>query len=116
MSSDDDTRVIGYFAFIPPLDVICDGDACVIAGSEDALRRYIGAQRGSYTLARIRKTRFGEILEGMRRGGAYAFDEESYDRFHPLAAKAGLRLEPQDFSAQGPTGIHLVRVAFASST
>ncbi len=33
MARDDDTRVIGYFAYTPPMHAICDGDACVIAGS-----------------------------------------------------------------------------------
>lgn len=115
MVSDDHTRVIGYFAFFPPMSVFCDGDACVIAGSEEAIMRYIGPD-SSLSASTIRKTRFGEILDGMRRGGAYAFDEQSYKRFYPLAAKAGLSLGPEDFSGDSPTGFHFVRVSVEPST
>jgi len=117
MAMEDKTRVIGYFAFSPPMDVVCDGDACVIAGSEDAMKGYIAkfgaAAKGS---SAIRKTRFGEILTGMLQGGAYAFDEESYSRFQPLAAQAGIDIVPQDFSVPGPTGMHFVRVAVGRCT
>ena len=37
--------VIGYFAFYPPQDVLCDGDACVIAGSQSSLNKYIKSPR-----------------------------------------------------------------------
>jgi hypothetical protein len=114
-ASNDQTRIIGYFAFFPPMDVVCDGPACVIAGSEEAMKRYIGTDRPLSTPT-IRKTRFGEILEGMKRGGAYAFDEQSYNRFFPLAVKAGLGLKPETFSEEGPTGIHFVRVSVEPGT
>jgi len=38
----------------------------------------------------IKKTRFGDIINGLQRGGAYAFDEESYRRFLPIAKQSGL--------------------------
>ncbi len=41
MPTDIDSKVIGYFAFSSPTEVICDGDACVISGSEQDLRNYI---------------------------------------------------------------------------
>ncbi len=86
MARDDDTRVIGYFAYTPPMYVVCDGDACIIAGSEAGMKRYIEAMvSGSLKGTRIKKTRFGEILKGLELGAAYAFDEEAYNRFHPLA-------------------------------
>ncbi len=117
MAIDDKTRVVGYFAFTLPMDVVCDGDACVIAGSETAMKRYI-AKLGvtAKNLPAIRKTRLGDILVGMYQGGAYAFDEESYNRFYPLAAKAGIDIGPQDFSMSGPTGMHFVHVAVNRST
>ncbi len=63
MTRDDDTRVIGFFACTPPMHVICDGDACVIAGSEAGMKRYAEAMvSGSLERTRIKKTRFGEIL------------------------------------------------------
>ncbi len=90
MARDDDTRVIGYFAYTPPMHVICDGDACVIAGSEAGMKRYAEAMvSGLLKGTRIKKTRFGEILKGLELGAAYAFDEEAYNRFHPLCQKGG---------------------------
>jgi hypothetical protein len=111
MARDDDTRVIGYFGYTPPMHAVCDGDACVIAGSEARMKRYVEAiVSGSFKETRIKKTRFGEILKGLKLGGAYAFDEEAYNRFHPLAKKAGLPITPQDFSGPTPTGMHFVRI------
>jgi len=117
MARDDDTRVIGYFAYIPPMNAVCDGDACVVAGSEASLKRYIRSMKaeapGSET---IRKTRFGEIMRGLQLGEAYAFDEEAYNRFYPLASKAGLGLGAEDFSQPSPTGMHFVRVQLTSAS
>ena len=81
MARDDDTRVVGYFAYTPPMNAVCDGDACVIAGSESAMKEYLESMTsGSLERSRIKKTRFGEILKGLQLGAAYAFDEESYNR------------------------------------
>ncbi len=114
MALNDDTRVIGYFAYTPPMHAVCDGDACVIAGSAAKMKQYIEAVvSGSLEETRIKKTRFGEILKGLELGGAYAFDEEAYNRFHPLANKAGLPMMPQDFSDPFPTGMHFVRIQLA---
>jgi len=57
-----DSKVIGYFAYSSPRAVVCSEKACVISGSEVAMRAYLqdlGAQ-GGHT---IRKTRFGEIMQ-----------------------------------------------------
>jgi hypothetical protein len=112
MSTADDAKVIGYFAYTSPTDVVCDGDACVIAGSDVDLRTYIselGAAGG--TNHTLKKTRFGEIMRGMSLGASYAFDEAAYNRFYPLAQREGLDFGPEDFSATGPgKGVHLVRV------
>jgi hypothetical protein len=109
--------VIGDFAYTPPVHAVCDGDACVIAGSEARMKRYVEAiASGSFKETRIKKTRFGEILKGLKLGGAYAFDEEAYKRFHPLAEKAGLPMTPQDFSGPSPTGMHFVRIQLAGIT
>ncbi len=113
----DDTRVIGYFAFTPPMHAICDEDACIIAGSEAEMKRYAEAvASGSLKETRIKKTRFGEILKGLQLGAAYAFDEEAYNRFQPLAEKAGLPMTLQDFSGPSPTGMHFVRIQLAGDT
>ena len=99
--------VIGYFAFYPPQDVLCEGDACVIAGSQSALNRYIKSLSSSGVEFQKRKTRFSEILEGLLGGGAYAFDEESYNLFYPLANKHGYNLGKEIFS-ETETGFHFV--------
>jgi hypothetical protein len=102
--------VIGWFAFAGP-NILCDGDACVIAGSPEAMRKIMArrATRGAPPLT-IKKTRFGEIMTGLRLGAAYCFDEEAYNRFLPLAQREGLDLGPEDFSDPGPHGVHLLRV------
>jgi hypothetical protein len=112
MSASDEAKVIGYFAYVSPTEVVCDGDACVVTGSDADLRSYIaelGPAGGiNHTL---KKTRFGEIMRGMGLGAAYAFDEVSYNRFYPLARREGYDFGPEDFSATGPgKGVHLVRV------
>ncbi|MCP3892690.1 MAG: hypothetical protein GY702_28015 [Desulfobulbaceae bacterium] len=101
--------VIGYFAIHPPQDVLCDGDACIIAGSQSALNRYINSLSYSGVEFQKRKTRFSEIQDGLFRGGAYAFDKESYKAFYPLANKHGYHLEHEEFP-ETETGRHFVIV------
>ena len=103
-----DSKVIGYFAFSSPTAVICEGDACVISGSEKRMRNYIASAKVESSKRKtIKKTRFGEIIKGMKMGAPYAFDEESYNRFYPLANKIGLDLKEEDFS-ETETGFHFV--------
>ena len=91
----------GYFAFASPTEVVCTGnygDACVISGSVRAMKAFLseidpGGQKGHT----IKKTRFGEILRGLKLGAAYGFDKESYKRFYPLARKEGLPVSEADF-------------------
>jgi len=116
MASAGDAKVIGYFAYISPSEVVCDGDACIIAGSEADLKAYlVSLASGQLTGYTIRKTRFGEIMRGMRLGAAYAFDEGAYNRFYPLAKREGLSLGPEDFSPTA-TGRHFVKVQFKIGT
>ena len=111
MAAANDTKIIGYFAYATPTEVFCDGDACIIAGSEIDMKRYLQAltddEGEKYT---VKKTRFGEVMRGMRLGAAYAFDEAAYNRFYPLAKGDGLDLRAEDFSGPSPTGRHFVRV------
>jgi hypothetical protein len=41
MSAANDLKVIGYFAYASPIDILCDGDACIIAGSDVDLKNNI---------------------------------------------------------------------------
>ena len=103
--ADRNTKVIGYFAHSSPTHVVCTGRACVIAASEQAMRDYLREiDPGNRTSHTIRKTRFGEIIQGMRLGGAYAFDSESYTRFYPLARTEGLKVAEADFETARQRG------------
>lgn len=92
-----DSKVMGYFAYSSAQAVVCTGKACVISGSESAMRQYL-SELGANGRHTVRKTRFGEIMQGLSLGAAYAFDEESYGRFLPLGREAGLALSDADFS------------------
>lgn len=94
-------KIIGYFAFSSPTEVVCTGnhgDACVISGSVRAMKAFL-KEIDPHDKKRhiVKKTRFGEILRGLNLGAAYGFDEESYKKFYPLARKEGLPVERADF-------------------
>jgi hypothetical protein len=111
MSPNIDTKVIGYFAKLSPTEVVCEGDACVIAGSEEEMKNYLKSiSANALKQAVIRKTRFSEIMNGIKLGAPYAFDEQAYDRFYPLANKIGFNLKKEDFSIPTETGRHFVVV------
>lgn len=98
MHRDIDSKVIGYFAFSSPTEVICEVDACVISGSEQSMRNYIvSTSSGSSQSTPMRKTRFDEITIGMKMRALYAFDEQSYNRFYLFANKIGLNLKEEEF-------------------
>jgi len=111
-----DSAVIGFFAYRSRQEVICtEGDACLVAGSERQMRGYVSEidpQGASGTT--IRKTRFGEILRGLHLGAAYAFDEEAYARFFPLAHAAGLPVEAANFGAARSTETRFLTVRLSS--
>ena len=98
--------VLGYFAFMSPMEVVCtDVDACVIAGSRATLEQHLAQSRPDRLAeATVKKTRFREVLRGLRLGAAYAFDEESYSKFYPMAQKAGLPVQEADFVAAKERG------------
>ena len=106
-------KIIGYFAYISKLGVFCDGDACVISGSDSSMKEYLSKMSedavSAYT---IKKTRLGEIMTGIKAGAAYCFDEESYNRFYPLAKEEGVECGPEDFTGTTPMGLHFVRVQY----
>ena len=108
--ADDANLVVGFFAS-DGTTVMCDGDACVISGSSQDMQRIV--ERLAPTRRRamtVRKTTFGEIWQGLQMGAAYAFDEQAYEAFRPLANRAGWPLAEEDFSDPGPLGYHFVRV------
>jgi len=65
--SEHETKVVGYFAYFSPAQVVCSAvDACVVSGSIKAMAEYLaeidplGASK-----ATVKKTRFGEIRRGL---------------------------------------------------
>jgi hypothetical protein len=56
------------------------------------------------------KTRFVEIVEGLRRGGAYAFDEESYQRFFHLAKLNGINIPVNEVFTESASAMHFIRI------
>ena len=116
--ADRSRKVIGYFAFASPAEVVCtgdQGDACVISGSVRAMKAFLteidpDGQKGHT----VKKTRFGEILGGLKLGAAYGFDEESYKKFYPLARKEGLPVKEADFDEMEGKGFRFFTVQLKS--
>ncbi|MCI5144382.1 MAG: hypothetical protein D3923_02390 [Candidatus Electrothrix sp. AR3] len=107
-------KVIGYFAFASRTEVVCTGDkgdACVITGSDREMKNFLSEidPKGLKNHT-IKKTRFGEILQGLKHGAAYGFDEESYERFYPLAMKEGLAVSKADYSKIDSESVHFFTV------
>ena len=102
-----DTKVIGFFAYASANEVVCtDRAACVITGSQKSMEEYIKELDPQDSKKRtIKKTRFGEIMRGLQLGAAYAFDEDAYTRFYPLAREVGLDVQPADFEKKKLEGL-----------
>lgn len=111
-------KIIGYFSYTKGGNVFCDGDACVISSSKEVMRFYIKEMLpDSREQDIIKKTKFGEIMNGLTRGGAYAFDKASYRKFLPLAKKCGMKDLPvadEFFSERSPTGLRFIRIQLAT--
>ena len=109
--SDRYSKVIGYFAYASPSEVVCTGEACVISGTDRAMRDYVAEiDPEGYKRRTIKKTRFGEILRGLKLGAAYAFDEESYKKFYPLARQEGLLVAEANFDEMKSKGFRFFTV------
>ncbi len=116
--ADRSRKVIGYFAFASPTEVVCtgdQGDACVISGSVRAMKAFLkeidpDEQKGHT----VKKTRFGEILRGLKLGATYGFDEESYKKFYPLARKEGLPVEEGNINEMKVKGFRFFTVQLKS--
>lgn len=105
MGNRHNSKVIGYFAYASSTAVLCTGEACVISGSEAAMKEYISEiDSGGRKFRNIKKTRFGEIVKGLQLGAAYAFDEEAYARFFPLAKQEGISVAEVDFKKKQEEG------------
>ena len=112
-----DTKVIGFFAYAFPSEVVCtDGAACIITSSQKSMEMYLAELDPQNNRKRtIKKTRFGEIMQGMQLGAAYAFDEDAYNRFYPLAIEVGLDVKPADFKEKKREGLRFFTVQIISN-
>jgi len=66
--------------------------------------------------AEIVKTRFGDILRALYRGGVYAFDREAYARFYPLAKIENLDVKEADVDKMEKEGLRFVTVRLADQS
>ena len=113
-------KVIGYFAIRRGSPyILCDGDACVIAGSEQSMNSYIvklaNDKPSNY---KVKKTRYGEIVKGMRMGAVYTFDKKAYKRFFPLAKAEGapvMDFKFEDDEKPHEDAVRLMRVKWFDS-
>jgi hypothetical protein len=79
-------KIVGYFAYSLDNEVFCSNSACVITSNEVSIQDMIGNQaedKKFYT----KKTKFKEVLSGLKQGGEYAFDEESFDILNNIILK-----------------------------
>jgi len=113
--SDNESKIIGFIAQRKnSIDLLCDGESAIVAGSEKKMESYIAnVINGKESNYDIKKARYGHILQCLKIGAAYSFDEESYSRFYPLAILEGKKLVEFGKDANivtGKTGLHLMRV------
>ncbi len=106
-------KIIGYFSHSRGA-VLCDGDACVIAGSRKLMLGYMQEMAPFVPgVDVIKKTKFIEIINGLEHGAAYALDEFSYRIFFPLAKKYGMNdlpLPNKFFSQFTNASMHFIRI------
>lgn len=112
----NNSKVIGFFAYASYNEVVCtDGAACIITDSQNAMEKYLKEldplNSKKHT---IKKTRFGEILKGLQLGAAYAFDEDAYNKFYPLAKEVGLNVQPANFEERRLEGFRFFTVQIIS--
>lgn len=115
-----DSKVLGFVASIPgTINMFCDGDSCIVAGSEKRMQDYIAAMSSDPKAKhRITKAHYGHVVQAMKLGGAYSFDREAFSRLAPLARQDGIDLVDFTPAAQtkreGP-GVPLMRVTWTST-
>lgn len=113
--SEKESKVIGYIAQrTGTVNLVCEGDSAVVAGSEKIMREYIKSMESetAHSSYEIKKARYGHILKCLKLGASYSFDEESYNRFYPLAKDENKKVVAFGKDANEvthKTGLHLMR-------
>lgn len=102
------SKVIGFIAYVTKTSPVCFEDALLIAESEQSMLDFVkGIEPNPEKQVTIRKYRFEDILAGLQRGNAFAFNRESYGRFYPVAKAAGIPVENVNFDEMEKMGNHL---------
>ena len=106
-------KVIGYVAFNrEKTGVICDGEGCIVTGSESKMKEYIQHHSTVKDIGVIKKAYFGEIEKALSLGGVYLLDEEAYNRFIDVAKKVMINIRPIGDHPQNFEGkLKLFRIA-----
>ena len=104
------SKIVGYFSYTDSGNILCELDACVIAGTEERMQTYLNRSTNNNEKDIIRKTNFGEIMNGLKQGGAYAFDEGAYGRFFDLAKMNGMDVPKKEVFLEqvSTTGTHFI--------
>ena len=114
---DHSNKVIGYFAIRKgSANMLCDGDALVIAGSLQLMTRYISKLSDDKPSGyKVKKTRYAEIMQGMKLGGVYTFDKVAFNKFLPVLKSEGNAVAEFEFAADPkphPDAVRLMRVSW----
>jgi hypothetical protein len=103
--SKNDKKVIGYIASYSRTEVLFVGDACLVMGSERKLQHHILKNvPEKRSKANFKKIRFVDIMRAINHGEKIVFDEESYNRFHPLGKQIGLQTEAPSCNTNEKSG------------
>lgn len=81
-------KIIGYFSYTKSGNVFCDGDSCIIINSKQLMRRLLQAKASiDSEQDLIKKTTFGEVINGIELGASYILDKDTYSVFNTIAKR-----------------------------
>ena len=110
-----ESRVLGFFAHAGPDEVFRFEEACLIAGSRERLRACLATHPKLRDASlRLAKIRFADVHAGLDAGATYAFDEEAFERFAPLARDAGIDVA-ETFPDRNLDAFNFVKVKLADA-
>jgi len=92
--SNSGSKVLGYIAMIAGTTrAVSSQGSVVVAGSEKQLREYIAIFASDRAAKyHITKARYGPVIQAIKLGHAYSFDQDGFSRLRPLAQAEGINL------------------------